>query len=302
MNADMTPETLAPPPPPPSSPAAPSAALTVTHLVKAYGDRRAVDEVSFTVPAGLVYGLLGPNGAGKTTTLEMCAGLRRRDGGGIDLLGMDPHRLRERDRNRLGIVAQSGSERASLTVREMLAQYAAYCEDPWEVEELLAATGLAEKARARIATLSGGQRRRLDVALGIVARPELVFLDEPTTGFDPAARREFWELIRRLRRDGTTIVLTSHYLDEIEALADRVAVIRSGRIVAEGTLEQIRRTHGGAAVVSWTAPEGPQERTLRDPEPLLRELLTAHDRLPDLEVRRPSLEDIYLELATEETR
>jgi ABC-2 type transport system ATP-binding protein len=184
----------------------------------------------------------------------------------------------------------------------MLAQYAAYCEDPWEVEELLAATGLAEKARARIATLSGGQRRRLDVALGIVARPELVFLDEPTTGFDPAARREFWELIRRLRRDGTTIVLTSHYLDEIEALADRVAVIRSGRIVAEGTLEQIRRTHGGAAVVSWTAPEGPQERTLRDPEPLLRELLTAHDRLPDLEVRRPSLEDIYLELVTEETR
>ena len=280
----------------------PPPALTVSRLTKSYAGRRVVDDISLTVPRGRIFGLLGPNGAGKTTTIEMCEGLRRPNAGTIDVLGMDPQRLCEKDRNRLGIVAQSGSERASLTVREMVAQYAAYCEDPWDVTELLAATGLAEKAASRIATLSGGQRRRLDVALGIVAQPELVFLDEPTTGFDPAARREFWELIRSLRDLGTTIVLTSHYLDEIEYLADSVAVIRAGRIVAEGTLSQIHRTHGDSATVSWTGPDGPQRRTAPDPDPLLRELLAAHPHLPDLEVRRPSLEEIYLDLVSEESR
>ena len=282
--------------------AAPPPALTVSHLSKSYAGRRVVDDLSFTVPTGRIFGLLGPNGAGKTTTIEMCEGLRRPDAGTIDVLGMDPRRLREKDRNRLGIVAQSGAERASLSVREMVAQYAAYCEDPWDVTELLEATGLAQKAASRIATLSGGQRRRLDVALGIVARPELVFLDEPTTGFDPAARREFWELIRSLRYLGTTIVLTSHYLDEIENLADSAAVIRSGRIVAEGTLDQIRRAHGGFATVTWTGPDGPQRRTVADPDPLLRELLAAHPHLPDLEVRRPPLEEIYLDLVSKESR
>lgn len=274
-------------------------ALTVSHLVKAYGGRRVVDDVSFTVPPGEIFGLLGPNGAGKTTTLEICEGLRRREGGTIDLLGLDPDHLRGRDRNRIGIVAQSGSERASLTVREMVSQYAAYCEDPWDVGELLAATGLAAKERARIATLSGGQRRRLDVALGIVARPELLFLDEPTTGFDPAARREFWSLIQKLRRLGTTIVLTSHYLDEIEFLADRVAVIRAGRIVATGTLAEIRHMHSASTSVTWTDVDGVRQETTDDPVPLLRTLLAAHSDLPRLEVRRPTLEDIYLDLISE---
>lgn len=294
--------TSAPTTRPPRPPATDLAALSVSRLVKSYGGRRVVDDVSFTVPAGIVYGLLGPNGAGKTTTIEMCEGLRDRDGGDIDLLGLDPRRLTARDRHRVGIVAQSGGERASLTVREMLSQFAAYCADPWDVGELLVTTGLAEKAGARIATLSGGQRRRLDVALGIVARPELLFLDEPTTGFDPAARREFWELIRQLRRLGTTIVLTSHYLEEIECLADRAAVLAAGRVVAEGTVAEIRRTHARNVSVTWTGPDGPQQRQVEDPDPLLRELLAVHDHLPDLEVRRPSLEDVYLDLVSQEDR
>ena len=288
--------------PTPAPAADPPPALTVSHLVKSYSGRRVVDDVSFRVTRGTIFGLLGPNGAGKTTTLEMCTGLRHRESGTIDLLGLDPAALGSRDRNRVGIVAQSGSERASLTVREMISQYAAYCEDPWDVPELLEATGLAEKAGARIASLSGGQRRRLDVATGIVSRPELLFLDEPTTGFDPAARREFWGLIRELRRLGTTIVLTSHYLDEVEFLADRAAVLRAGRIVAEGTVAEIRRAHGTSSTVTWTGPDGPQARVVEDPDPLLRELLAAHPSLPDLEVRRPSLEEIYLGLVSEEPR
>lgn len=273
--------------------------LAVRGLVKSYGGDRAVDGVSFTVGPGEIFGLLGPNGAGKTTTIEMCEGLRRRDAGSISLLGLDPEHLSGLDRNRVGIVAQTGQERASLTVREMVAQYAAYCQDPWEVDELLGATGLAEKSRARIASLSGGQRRRLDVALGIVARPELLFLDEPTTGFDPAARRDFWDLILQLKELGTTIVLTSHYLEEIEVLADRVAVIRAGRIVATGTLPEIRRSHGHSATVTWDDAAGTHRRTTPDPAPLLRRLLAEHEDLPGLEVRRPSLEDIYLDLISE---
>lgn len=285
------------------SPAPPDQAappvLTVQGLVKSYGGHRAVDEVSFTVGPGEIFGLLGPNGAGKTTTIEMCEGLRRRDAGDIRLLGLDPGHLTGADRNRIGIVAQTGSERASLTVREMVSQYAAYCQDPWEVDELLGATGLTEKARARIASLSGGQRRRLDVALGIVARPELLFLDEPTTGFDPAARRDFWDLILQLQDLGTTIVLTSHYLDEVEFLADRIAVIRAGHIVAAGTLPEIRRAHGHGATVTWDDAAGPQRRATADPAPMLRRLLAEHEELPGLEVRRPSLEDIYLDLISE---
>ena len=288
--------------PPPTPAADPPPALTVSGLVKSSDGRRGVDALAFRVDHGTIFGLLGPHGAGKTTTLEMCTGLRRRESGTIDLLGMDPAALTSRDRNRVGIVAQSGSERASLTVREMVSQYAAYCEDPWDVAELLEATGLSQKAGARIASLSGGQRRRLDVATGIVSQPELLFLDEPTTGFDPAARREFWELIRQLRGLGTTIVLTSHYLDEVEYLADRAAVLRAGRIVAEGTIAEIRRDHAHNATVTWTSPEGPQERVVEDPGPLLRELLGSQGSLPDLEVRRPSLEDIYLDLVSEESR
>lgn len=275
------------------------AVLAVRGLVKSYGDHRAVDEVSLTVGPGEIFGLLGPNGAGKTTTIEMCEGLRRRDAGTIRLLGLDPEHLTDTDRNRVGIVAQTGNERASLTVREMVSQYAAYCQDPWEVDELLVATGLAEKSRARIASLSGGQRRRLDVALGIVARPELLFLDEPTTGFDPAARRDFWDLILHLQELGTTIVLTSHYLDEVEFLADRVAVIRAGRIMATGTLPEIRRSHSRDVTVTWDGAAGTQRRTTSDPAPLLRRLLAEHEELPGLEVRRPTLEDIYLDLISE---
>lgn len=276
-----------------------SPVLSVAGLVKSYGARRAVDEVSFEVRPGEIFGLLGPNGAGKSTTIEICEGLRTRDAGVIRILGRDPERLAGHDRNRVGIVAQTGSERASLTVREMTAQFAAYCENPWDVDALLVATGLAEKASARIATLSGGQRRRLDVALGIVARPEMLFLDEPTTGFDPAARRDFWDLILDLRRLGTTIVLTSHYLDEIEFLADRIAVIRGGTIVAAGTIAEIRNTHGRSTAVTWSDADGDHREATADPVARLRELLADRPDLTHLEVRRPSLEDIYLDLISE---
>lgn len=273
--------------------------LEVRGLVKSYGPQRVIDDVSFDVAQGEIFGILGPNGAGKTTTIEICEGVREADRGHVRLLGSDPYRFTKMMRNQIGIVAQSGFERTSLTVREMVTQFAAYSENPWDVDELLEITGLGDKGGSRIGALSGGQRRRLDVALGIVSRPRVLFLDEPTTGFDPAARRAFWHLIRSLRDFGATIVLTSHYLEEVEFLADRIAILKAGRIVAAGTLPEIRQAVGAEATISWRGANGLQAETVTEVLPFIRQLLSTcnDDEIADLEIRRPSLEDIYLELA-----
>src|SRR3954470_7428210 len=214
-------------------------AVSVRGLRKTYGERTAVDGIDLDIPRGEVFALLGPNGAGKTTIVEILEGYRRRDAGEVDVLGHDPGDDDSRYRSRVGIVLQSTAEGAELTVGEMVRHFALYYPSPRDPEEVMAAVGLTEKRSARVRSLSGGQRRRLDVALGIVGRPELLFLDEPTTGFDPQARRAFWELVRELRGDGTTILLTTHYLDEAQQLADRVGVIAAGRLLAVDTAERL---------------------------------------------------------------
>ena len=271
-------------------------AIEVNGLVKQYGGRRVVDQISFRVDHGEIFGLLGPNGAGKTTTVEILEGLRPRDGGSAAVVGLDSASLRPVDRNRIGVVTQSTADRTMLSVREILRQYAAYYADPLPVDEVIEAVGLAEKATARITTLSGGQRRRVDVALGITGRPEVLFLDEPTTGFDPAARREFWGLIKRLRERGTTVLLTSHYLDEVDYLADRIAIIAAGQLKAIGSTTQIQQEHGAAAIVRWRDATGLHEEPTDTPIALIRRLLPADGELAGLEVRRPTLEDTYLKL------
>lgn len=272
-------------------------AIEVEQLVKSYRGRRVVDQISFTVQSGEIFGLLGPNGAGKTTTVEILEGLRPRDAGRLLVAGRDPAHLRASDRNRIGIVAQSSSERNLLTVRQTLQQFAAYYADPLPVAEVIEVTGLAQQTEARIATLSGGQRRRVDVALGIIGRPEVLFLDEPTTGFDPSARREFWELIVSLRERGTTILLTSHYLDEVEYLADRIAIIAAGQLKAIGTTAEIQQDHGAAVLVRWRDASGVQQEVqTNQPTDVLRRILPPSGELPSFEVRRPSLEETYLKL------
>jgi ABC-2 type transport system ATP-binding protein len=255
------------------------------------------------VRRGEVFALLGPNGAGKTTTVEICEGYRGRDGGEVSVLGADPGRSggggREarRWRGRIGIVLQSGTESGELTVREIVAHYASCYPRRRDPDEVLAAVGLTEKARSRLRQLSGGQRRRLDVALGIVGRPELLFLDEPTTGFDPEARRQFWGLISGLSHDGTTIVLTTHYLDEAEALADRVTVIAGGRIRATGSPAGLGGRDTALATVSWHDGNGRRSVRTGTPTQAVAELAARFGgEVPGLTVTRPSLEDTYLEL------
>ena len=276
-------------------------AIEVRNLRKAYGDVQAVDGVTFDVQAGECLALLGPNGAGKTTTTEVLEGYLHADSGSVQVLGADPRTAGLAWRARIGIVLQSDRDLGDLTVRETVRHFAGYFENPRDPEEVIAAVGLEEKAKARNSKLSGGQRRRLDVALGIIGRPEVLFLDEPTTGFDPAARREFWTLIELLKSEGTTILLTTHYLDEAERLADRVAVIARGRIVACDTPTQIGDRSTAVAIVSWF--EGGVERSEATSEPtmLVRSLA---DRLggeiPQLKVHRPTLEDTYLSLLAQE--
>ncbi|MEQ4304063.1 ABC transporter ATP-binding protein [Plantactinospora sp. B6F1] len=270
-------------------------------LRKTYGARVAVDGIDLTVNRGEVFALLGPNGAGKTSTIEILEGHRRRDGGTVSVLGEDPGTAGRRWRARLGIVLQTATDAAELTVREMVRHLAGYYPDPRDPDEVIEVCGLTGKAGARIRTLSGGQRRRLDVALGIVGRPELLFLDEPTTGFDPEARRQFWTLIRRLADEGGTILLTTHYLDEAEALAGRLAVLAAGRIIAEGTPETIGGRASVAATVSWRDADGDHREQTADPVALVARLTArAGGTLTDLRVHRPSLEDIYLDLIGED--
>jgi ABC-2 type transport system ATP-binding protein len=276
---------------------APAAAVRIRGLVKRYGERTAVDGLDLDIAHGEVFALLGPNGAGKTTTVEILEGYRRRDGGEVTVLGTDPDRAGRDWRARIGVVLQSTVENAELTVDEMVAAFAGYYPDPRDVDEVVAAVGLTEQRRTRTRKLSGGQRRRLDVALGIVGRPELVFLDEPTTGFDPQARRAFWELVRELRGDGTTIVLTTHYLDEAEALADRVGVINLGRVLAVDTPGGLGGRSAHRARVRWHDADGPHEEVTDTPTRLVAELTArAAGEIPHLEVVRPSLEDVYLDL------
>jgi ABC-2 type transport system ATP-binding protein len=279
-------------------------AIDVRDLSKAYGPFEAVRGVSFQVRRGEVYGLLGPNGAGKTTTVEILEGHRRRSGGEVRVLGQDPGERAADLRSRVGIVLQSCGTYPHLTVRETLTHWASLYPAPRSVEETLGLAGLEEAADRRARTLSGGQQRRLDFALALIGDPELIFLDEPTTGFDPAARRAAWEVVRALRELGKTVLLTTHYLDEAQALADRVAIVKDGRILAEGPPGDLV---GGAARyrVGYRDAGGRLvERETADPTALLHELTSAAlargERLEELSVTRPSLEDVYLELTAEQ--
>jgi ABC-2 type transport system ATP-binding protein len=271
-------------------------AITVRGLRKRYGELEAVGGIDLVVGRGEIFALLGPNGAGKTTTVEILEGHRFRDAGEVSVLGEDPGRAGRQWRARIGIVLQTVADAAELTVRETVRHFARYYPEPRNPDEVIELVGLTEKVGARVRTLSGGQRRRLDVALGVIGRPELVFLDEPTTGFDPEARRQFWELIRMLAQDGTTVLLTTHYLDEAEALADRVAVIAGGVIVAEGTPATLGGRDHAKATVSWTGATGRQTELSDDPAELVYRRVAAGERLAELTVTQPSLEDTYLEL------
>jgi ABC-2 type transport system ATP-binding protein len=272
-------------------------AVRVRGLVKRYPDKVAVDGVDLDIHRGEVFALLGPNGAGKTTTVEILEGYRRADEGEVSVLGVEPARGDRSWRARLGIVAQTSRDEAELSVAELVHHFAGYYPAPRDPDEVIAAVGLTEKRKTRTRKLSGGQRRRLDVALGVVGNPELLFLDEPTTGFDPEARRQFWTLIENLRTAGTTILLTTHYLDEAEHLADRVGVIADGRMVEVATPETLGGRGARTARVSWLSADGMREVRTDEPTAEVARLMTQYGgEVPELEVRRPSLEDIYLEL------
>ena len=274
--------------------------IEVKGLTKSYGDVHAVRGVDLTIEQGEIFSILGPNGAGKTTTVEILEGFRFRDSGSVSVLGFDPntkgHQSREW-RNRIGIVLQSSSDAGDLTVFETINHFSGYYSNPRDVEEVIHSVGLKEKESALIRNLSGGQRRRLDVALGIIGNPELIFLDEPTTGFDPEARRAFWSLIKQLRNDGATILLTTHYLDEAEALADRVAVINKGVIVEISTPAELGGRATSQATVQWRDGDQIKSEKSDNPTALVASLASRFTgEVPELIVTRPSLEDIYLEM------
>lgn len=273
--------------------------ITATDVTKKYGDFTALAGVSIHVDAGECLAILGPNGAGKTTLTEILEGYRQRDGGQASVLGVDPSKPTGAWKAKLGIVLQNATDMADLTVSETIKHFARYYPNPADPDQVMTAVGLAEKADSRNGKLSGGQRRRLDVALGIIGNPEVLFLDEPTTGFDPEARREFWVLIDRLKSNGTTILLTTHYLDEAQYLADRVAVIARGRIVAQGAPDSIG--HRGDAIVTWTEAGREQSQSTTTPTAFVEELSARFvGEIPHLAIRRASLEDAYLELIAQE--
>jgi len=280
-------------------------AVQVRDLHKSYGTLEVLQGVSFEIEAGEVFGLLGPNGAGKTTTVEILEGYRKRDKGSVSVLETDPAEAGPDWRDRIGVVLQSSAMYETLTVAESIRQFAGYFSKPRDVDEVVGLVGLTEKRDARVRRLSGGQRRRLDLGLALAGDPDLLFLDEPTTGFDPGARRRAWETIRSLRSLGKTILLTTHYLDEAEQLADRVAVLRDGRIAAVGKPAELT---AGTPATEIRYREDGREVVLRTEEPtrVLHELteraLTENRELEGLVVRRPSLEDIYLSLTGEEAQ
>ena len=265
--------------------------------MKSYGAVQAVRGVDLEVHRGECVALLGPNGAGKTTTTEILEGFRRRDAGEVQVLGVDPAHGGLDWKARLGIVLQTASDLKELRVREAVTHFAAYYPRPADADEVIAAVGLADKRAARVRELSGGQRRRLDVALGIIGQPEVLFLDEPTTGFDPEARRQFWTLIEDLKARGVTILLTTHYLDEAERLADRVAIIAAGAVVADQSPASLRAEAMRTANVEWVEHGVRRSVHSEAPSALVRELLARFDgEVPELSITRPSLEDVYLHL------
>jgi ABC-2 type transport system ATP-binding protein len=279
------------------------AAIEVQGLVKRYGSKNAVDGIDLTVETGEIFALLGPNGAGKTTTVEILEGYRKATSGKVKVLGFDPATTGssgQRWRNQIGIVLQSTSDAADLSVFETISHYANYYENPRNVEQVIDEVGLREKINAKARQLSGGQRRRLDVALGIIGSPKLLFLDEPTTGFDPEARRSFWELIKVLKAEGKTILLTTHYLDEAQALADRVGVINNGKIIEIATPETLGGRNNAPAKVTWLENGTKQQILTKDPT---IEVIKLNQKfggsIPELEVLRPNLEEIYLKMIGE---
>ena len=299
--------------------------VVVEGLCKDYGSTRAVDDLSFTIHQGEVFALLGPNGAGKTTTVEILEGHRIRSAGTVSVLGFDPATGGRAYRDRIGIVLQEAGFDEEFTVRELVTLYAGIYSDRRDVDEVIARVGLTEKTSSRTKTLSGGQRRRLDLALGLVGCPTLLFLDEPTTGFDPSARRLAWDLIASLRDVGTTVVLTTHYMEEAERLADRVAVIQSGRLVALDSPANLVRTEGAEAVITFVLPDGVGPGDLpaigvgaprsngqqvdigsadptRDLNALTEWALDRGIGLEGLTMARPTLEDVYLDLTQGESR
>jgi len=274
--------------------------ISVTGLRKSYGALTVVKDLSLTINQGEIFAILGPNGAGKTTTVEILEGFRGADSGSISVLDTDPAIKGSAAlawRNRIGIVLQSSQDTAELTVREALTHFASYYSNPRSVEDVIALVGLQEKADDRARTLSGGQRRRLDVGLGIIGRPELLFLDEPTTGFDPEARRAFWVLIRQLKSEGTTILLTTHYLDEAEALADRVAVMNHGEILEVSTPALLGGRASAEATISWREGGMQKSETSDTPTEFVKSLSARlGGEVPELSIHRPTLEDIYLSM------
>jgi ABC-2 type transport system ATP-binding protein len=298
-------------------------AVSVKGLKKRYGDYEAVKGIDFEIAVGECFGFLGPNGAGKTTTIEMLEGYRKRTAGEVAVLGEDPGHPSRQWRERVGLVLQECELNAVLTVRELVSQFATYYRNPRPVDETIDLVGLEEKRDARVGSLSGGQRRRVDVAVGIIGDPELIFLDEPTTGFDPAARRQAWNMLEGLKELGKTIFLTTHYMDEATHLADRVAVLVRGQLAAIGSPDELGAGKTELTVIGFRMPDSAKlaeveaaagseldvsgsQVTIRvkDPQPVLHKLLSWADsngaRLGGLEVRRPSLEDVFLELTGEE--
>jgi ABC-2 type transport system ATP-binding protein len=278
-------------------------AIEVSGLRKSYGAREVLHGIDLTVETGELLAVLGPNGAGKTTTVEILEGYRLRDGGSVQVLGEDPGPAGRSFRARIGIVLQSSAVYPNLTVTEIVELFAGYYPQPRPVAETVALVGLGDRAGARARTLSGGELRRLDLALALVGNPELLFLDEPTTGFDPAARRQAWNSVRGLKALGKTILLTTHYLEEAQELADRVAILRDGRIVATGTPSELLSTNGRVEIRYVRRGEAVTVLT-EDPTRVLHELtaeaLAGGYALDELEVRRPSLEDVYLDLTRQE--
>ncbi len=275
--------------------------MTVRGLRKDYAGAAAVDGIDLDVAPGEVFALLGPNGAGKTTTVEILEGFRDRNGGDVRVLGHDPAHPTRAWRSRIGIVLQTPRDQGEVTVEELVGSFATFYPDPRDPVEVLQTVGLGEKRGTRTRHLSGGQRRRLDVALGILGRPELLFLDEPTTGFDPEARRSFWNLVETLSAEGTTILLTTHYLDEAERLADRVAVIVRGRVVALDTPERLGGRDAADAVVRWVEGGSVRSTSTRTPTALVGELSARlGGEVSELQVLRPTLEDTYLRLIEEQ--
>ncbi|MGA7203774.1 MAG: ABC transporter ATP-binding protein [Specibacter sp.] len=274
-----------------------AAPVQVRNLRKMYGRSTAVDGISFEINDGETFALLGPNGAGKSTTIEILEGYRDRSGGDVSVLGVDPQHGGVTWKAQLGIVLQSTGESGNVSVLEQLSHFSRYYANPRKPADVMEAVGLAGQAKTRINKLSGGQRRRMDVALGIIGRPRLLFLDEPTTGFDPEARHQFWALVDQLKAEGTTILLTTHYLDEAATLADRAGVIVGGRLVDIGRIEEIGGDTAKVPLVRWRQDGVVRSERTTEPAALAARLFAeAGGEVDGLEITRPSLEDIYLDL------